>query len=496
MTLGSCTGRFLAKQPNHFDTLSLFGALLHQQGRNIEALEYLDAALKLNPTNVSALTNLGLVYAKTGRPEEALATYDKAVAIKSDHLTTLINRGTLLIDLKRPDEALESYDRVLAIKPDHARALYSRANALLMLGRFEEAVQGYDMALALMPDYSEALNNRGNALKELNRMEEALRCYDKALALNPDYPEALNNRGVALRAFNRHSEALACYEKALALNPDSPEAYDNKSVALRELGRVEEAKDAIETAIELAAPTVHLYYNLSLVRRFVRDDVYIRAMEELDHELARLGKDDQIQLQFALGKAYADIGDNDRSFRHLLHGNTLRREITDYDEAAILALTARTQAAFTRELLHSKAGLGDPSRVPVFIVGMPRSGTTLVEQILASHSKVFGAGEIDELGKAILDLGNPERGIMQFPEIVSSISGQGLRQLGENYVRRIRSYRAGHSADHQQGLGQPSFDWVDPSCAAQCADHQRKPRRRRHLLLLFLKDVREFAIQL
>jgi hypothetical protein len=157
-------------------------------------------------------------------------------------------------------------------------------------------------------------------------------------------------------------------------------------------------------------------------------------MERLMADGALLSDEDRICLHFALGKAFADLEQNEASFRHFLEGNALKRRTSGYDEAATLSFFERIAAVFTRELMQRMRGGGDPSRVPVFVVGMPRSGTTLIEQILASHSKVFGAGEREEFGEAAFSLGQANGTTARFPEVVSTLSADELRQLGARYL--------------------------------------------------------------
>jgi Tfp pilus assembly protein PilF len=331
--------------------------------------------------------------------------------------------------LNRLAEAVESYDKALALKPDYVEALNNRGIVLMELKRPAEALASYDKALGLKPDYAEALSNRGNALMFANRLAEALASYDEALGLKPDFTEALNNRGNALRKLKRHEEALASYDRAIAIKPDYAEAHNNKGILSIELGCLNEARNSIENAIRLAPRRVRLYYNLTESKRLRSGDPHVRAMEELAQDMSSLTADEQIDLHFALAKAFSDVEDHARAFRYLLDGNALKRKQTVYDEAAILGTFERTRAVFTAELMSSKKGLGEPSCIPVFILGMPRSGTTLVEQILASHPKVFGAGEIDNFDKVIAAL--------RFPEKVSLMSGEQLRQLGASYVDDI-----------------------------------------------------------
>jgi tetratricopeptide (TPR) repeat protein len=221
--------QILAIFPDHFDANHLLGALRCQQGRNNDALDLINDALKQNQKSASALSNKGVVLEKLGRFAEAVASYDKALAIKPDYVEALNNRGHALTKLKRLEEAVASYDKALAIKPDYVEVLNDRGIALKGLKRLEEAMASYDKALAIKPDYAEAFNNRGNALTELKRLGEALASYDKALAIKPDYAETFNNRGNVLMELKRLEEAMASYDKALAIKPDYAEATTNRS---------------------------------------------------------------------------------------------------------------------------------------------------------------------------------------------------------------------------------------------------------------------------
>jgi Sulfotransferase family len=158
-------------------------------------------------------------------------------------------------------------------------------------------------------------------------------------------------------------------------------------------------------------------------------------MQKLARDEASLNAEEQIDLHFALGKAFADVENRQQSFQHLLRGNSLRQ--INYDEATALGRLERIQGSFTAALMREKRGMGDPSSVPVFIVGMPRSGTTLIEQIIASHPKVFAAGELRVMANLAEGLG--DRVGTLFPEMVPAMSGEQLRRLGEEYLRSVRA---------------------------------------------------------
>ncbi len=431
--------RALALEPDYAEALNNRGNALRDLARSGEALASYDRALALKPNYAEAHANRGGALRDLGRPEEALASCGRALALEPDYVGALNIRGNALRDLDRFEEALASYDKALALKPDFAEALANRGVALRSLDRVEEALASYERALALEPDRAEALNNRGNALRDLHRPEEALASFDRALALRPDFAEALSNRGNALLDLGRPEEALASCDKALALDPDDAIAFDNRGLVLAELGRFDEASASIEEAIRLAPRRIRSYYNLAATKRLTAGDPRLGAMEELARDALSLAPDEQIHLHFALGKALADVGDRQRSFQHLLEGNAAKRKRTRYDETSALGSLERTRALFTGEWMRENEGRGEPSDTPVFILGMPRSGTTLIEQILASHPKAFGAGEIAAFGYAVARLeGGPGRAV-RFPEVVSLMSGGELRRLGADYLERLRA---------------------------------------------------------
>jgi tetratricopeptide (TPR) repeat protein len=449
--------------------LNLGNALLNLK-RPKEALESYDRALAINPNYAVALYNRGNALLNLKRPEEALASYDRALAIKPTYPEALYNRGNTLIDLKRLGQALLSYDRALAIKPHYPEALYNRGNALIEFKRPSEALASYDRALAIKPYHAGALNNRGNALRDLKRHEEALASYDRALMIRPDYAEAFYNRGNVLLDLDRHDDSIVDYRKALALNPEYAQAYHGLGLALQAMGRyaealehfrkalaivpdygdaqlslgiifeelgwLKEAQSAFERAIAIDPENPR--YILALVgsRRICANEQTMTALAALECRLDALVDDDRILLHFALGKALSDIGEDQKSFRHVLAGNTLKRRMVHYNELAELGALDRTKAIISSSLMQSKRGMGNPSELPIFIVGMPRSGSTLVEQILASHPRVFGAGERSDFSDAMRCVGLDDAAT-SFPESANFLTDTQLKQLGTDYVDRL-----------------------------------------------------------
>jgi tetratricopeptide (TPR) repeat protein len=427
----------LAVDPRHADSLHLLGVIAHQIGRHDLAVELISKAIAINAKDASYHSNLGLAHEAQGKLDEAVACYRQALVLKPVFAEAHNNLGIALRKQGRLNEAIACFRRALDLKPNYAEAHGHMGFALQGQGRLDEAVACYRQALVLKPDFAEAHNNLGNALQEQGKLDEAEACFRQALVLNPDFAAAHNNLGAALMAQGELDEAVACYRQALVLKPDFAEAHNNMGNVLRSLGRLKEARDYFEKAIRLAPKNPVFYFSLAASKQFAAGDPHLAAMQELAQDIGRLNAEQQIYLHFGLGKALADVKQHEQAFHYLLQGNALKRQQIAYDEAATLEFFQRIQTVFTPELMRSKQGPGNPSTVPVFILGMPRSGTTLVEQILASHPKIFGAGERDDFKKAVIRLSDRKR--VSFPELVSTVSDEDLRQLGTSYLDVIRA---------------------------------------------------------
>jgi tetratricopeptide (TPR) repeat protein len=411
------------------------GIALQALNRYDDASTQYAKALIAQPGYVQAHAALGDISQMQGRYEDAIEHYDRAIAIDPEFAAAYERKGSALQALDRHADAIPCYERALALEPAVASTLDRLGIALQAVNRYEEAVTLHEKALAISPANAAAHNNLGLALQVLNRNADAIVHHQKALALQPGFSAAQNNLGRAFQALNRHDEAIAQYQVAIVNGPEHAARYANLGMALQEIGDLEGACRAFTKAIERAPTRGQFYRNLADCKRFTAGDPQLGAMEDLARNVAALSKHDRRQLLFALGKAFADLGQPDRSFGYFLEGNALKREEINYDEEKVLAEFARIREAFSAELMAGRRNLGDPSSVPVFILGMPRSGTTLVEQMLASHSRVFGAGELPDFARAVARLNGPVGAPGTFPEVVPFLSGDQLRALGGSYLK-------------------------------------------------------------
>ncbi len=414
-----------------------YGVALAGQGRREPAMAAYHEALALAPAHADALNNLGEALRADGRAAEALPLLERAASLRPGELEIRANLGHALAALDRDAEALAQYESVLADQPGHLAALRGRGLTLMRLDRCEEAVAPLRAAVAAAADQAQPLIELGRALARLDRHEEALDACRRALALAPERAEAHLGAGQALVQLARPVEALASLDAALAIEPELAEAHHSRGSALQTLGQGEAAFAAFQTAVALAPGRPGFHHNLAEARRFTPGDPRLAAMEALAQDLDGMEPEAQATLHYALFKAYDDLGRHGRAFRHLQAGAALKRASVDYDEAATFAMFRRIMQVFTAPMLQAQDGLGDPCDVPVFIVGMPRSGTTLMEQVLASHPQAFGAGELSHVRPMARAMAW-EDGRRAFPDIAPGLSADALRKLGGDYLAKVR----------------------------------------------------------
>lgn len=374
-----------------------------------------------------------------GLLEEAERLYKTQLKVKPKHFESL--HSLAIISVQRGDlkGARRQIRKALNRNPNSAEAYNTLGYIMQSLARLDEAASAYRRAITIKPDYATAYNNLGNCLLACKRFEEAVGQYRLAIAKKADFAEAYKNLSGALMALDRYDEAITCSDKALAIEPGLAGAQFNKGVALETIGRLAEARSSFEMAVKLAPRSGRFHKSLAEIKRYQAGDVHLSEMEALARELNSLPEEEQMCLHFALGKAMMDVGQHERAFRHLLDGNALKRGQVYYDERESLALLDQIRSVFTSELMRSRAGEGDTSQLPIFVLGMPRSGTTLVEQILASHPNVYGAGERPDFENAMTSVCASKGKDVTFPDGICTLTAENLRDLGSSYLSTMAS---------------------------------------------------------
>jgi tetratricopeptide (TPR) repeat protein len=445
--------------------------MYRQAGRVGEAIGAGERAVALDPRYAQALNNLGIAHFDNRDYAAAAEHYRRALAVQPDFPEAHNNLGNALRMLKQNDEAIAALDRAIALRPAYAEAHNNRASLMRDLGRREEAEASYRRATALRPTYVEAWTNlaallwdagkRDDAMAALSRImanapervepplmiasflaeqgksEGALSAVQRALRIKPDNPAALNLLGRVQRDLEDLAGSIATIRRAVALKPDSADALNNLGISLLEAGDLDGARDVLQQALVLEPGSLRTLINLASAKKFRRDDPELAQLSAAAEKADQMPEEGRMQLLYALGKACDDVKDYERAFDLFLAGAAIKRKTLKYDEGPALRLFDRIRQVFTPRLIEEKRGLSRSSADPIFIVGMPRSGSTLIEQILASHPRVHGAGEVKWLHQAVQQTDGKFGGNVRYPEMMHLLDGPQMESFAEAYLSKL-----------------------------------------------------------
>ncbi|HTO59867.1 MAG TPA: sulfotransferase, partial [Bradyrhizobium sp.] len=426
-------------RPDHFGSLLALGALYANTNRLDEAKTYFQQMIAAHPNFAEAHGSLGALRATRGELDAAVACYQRALALAPYHPGIHFGYSGVLQTLGKTAEAIESLRFALAVRPDHLDSHFVLGNLLYSIDQTDEALRCYLQVLQLNPRHAETHNNIGNTYLRLGQREQAIAHYKTAQEINPSYADAFGNLGNAYLELNRLEESIEQNRLAIARNGSRFGSYNNLGVAHQALGQFDEATSAFERALELSPDDASVHLNLANMEKFAPDDRRLPGLRRLIDRLDTLDDEKKISAHFAMGKALSDLKQYDEAFAHLKQANTLKRRTMDYDEGQRLAMFKNIEAKYSPDLFKTKSGGGDASWSPIFIVGMPRSGTTLLEQVLASHSKVFGAGELETFKESINECVESQRILPAYPNLVELLSPDQILRIGQSYTAQVRA---------------------------------------------------------
>jgi tetratricopeptide (TPR) repeat protein len=420
--------RALAIQPDNAEAMVDAANALKALGRAREAVPLYQQAVRHDPRLLEAHNNLGNAFLELGQIEDAAGCYRLALRLKPDDAQILCNLGNAQRQLGLLDQAVASSRRAIVLDPASSVAHNNLGLVLSALGQRDEAVASYRQALVLNPGYVDALNNLGNVLRdlglrgeavaiyrraveldsgraeshcnlgnvqfELRRVDDAVASYRQALLLKSDYAPAHLGLGLALRQQRRPADAELSGRAALAIDPNYVEALSLLGELRADRGQFAEAEDFFQRAIAINPDFSFAFSSIATHRKMMSDDsAWLKGAEALLAKRLPLGH--EISLRYALGKYFDDVRQYDHAFEHYRQANELtKRYGSNYDRANLTRLVDQLIGSFDTEFIRRCRAQTSTSQLPVFIVGMPRSGTSLAEQILASHPAVFGAGEV------------------------------------------------------------------------------------------------------
>ncbi len=436
----ACYRRAIALDSRFAGAYNNLGVVLLEEARLDEAQAALNQARRLLPKAPQVLINLARLKQARGDLEGAVEGYKEALGLAPDDPAALNNLANAYQEMGRLPEALRTYERLLAKDPNNARALGNLALTLEMAGDGRRALSYYARAAAREPKNVELRLGLAKALATSGRWDEARAELERALAMEPQNADVLCELARLHLAGGRVEDALACYDRALAAAPEASHVHAHRAYGLMTLGRTREARAAYAEAVALDATNTQAWRALAKAKRFKEGDDDLAALEALA-ERSDLDDEKRLHLGFALAKAYEDIGDYDRAFAHLKEANRLKRKYLLYSRVDTERHFAAIRKVFTADFLARHQGVGEADATPIFIVGMPRSGTSLVEQILSSHSRIHGGGELQALPRAVERVLQEPTGL-GFPQCCEKAESAAFRALGADYIEEVRRLAA------------------------------------------------------
>lgn len=427
-------------RPQWFGAHRQLGVVLAQLGRAAEAAAALQKAGELNPSHPTIWRDLGDQLLAAGKDAFAQDAYARHGASKM--LEPALMDAARALSLNDFQTAEPILTRHLEAYPNDVLALRMLSEAQARADRPDLAERSLRRCLELAPGFTLARHGLGQLLNGMGRYDEALAEAEELVRRDP------NNKGsqrlLAATQNNRgeFEPSLAIYEAHLRANPQQPSIWMAYGHILKTVGRTEEAITAYRKSIELVPGLGLSYWSLANLKTFAFSDADVAAMEQ---QVRRwdLPEPERVNFHYALGKAYEDRGDAEAAFRHYQEGARRQRPLIKYSAARNEELISRTIEVFTPEFLAERAGAGCPDPDPIFVVGLPRAGSTLVEQVLASHSAVEGTMELPDMAAISMDLAGYERIAAggSYLAVLADLDRDALRQLGERFLRTTRSQR-------------------------------------------------------
>jgi len=417
-----------------------FGRACGAAGRGDEAVAALRRAVELQPALTGAWCSLADELRAAGDAAGADAVCAQRFELASRD--PRLQKADAALREKRFAEANTLLRQHLQEDPTDALAMQLLAAVFLRLGQFADAGKLLARCLELAPNYAAAHHDHALVLDKQTRRGDALRAIERALEADPGKPDYRNVQAVLLDRVGEYDRAIEVYASLLDEYPEQPKVWTSYGHALRAAGRQADSVAAYQKAIEHSPDSGEAWWSLADFKTFTF------SAEEIDEmwrqlERAELSDEDRVHFEFTLGKALEDAGDYPGSFEHYAEGNRLRRATTPYEAAQLTAGVQRSKALFTPAFFADRADCGSAAEDPVFIVGLPRSGSTLLEQILASHSAVEGTMELPHIAGIAKSLDQMQlaSGDAGYLTALASLNQDQLREIGDAYVEKTRVHR-------------------------------------------------------
>jgi tetratricopeptide (TPR) repeat protein len=439
--------------PNFAKPWSDLGHLLLQTRRVEEAVVILQKAVELEASDGDAWFNLGKALALSGKGREADAAFEKSFDLNPE-------RKALALAAEhhqqgRTEQAERMLRELLRKNPDNVDALRLQGVLSLAAGRLQEAEKLLKRATHMAPDFSDAQLDLGKVYKEQHKLADAIVALERAIALEPGNFFGYFLLASVLSPAARTDDAIAAYRKVLELRPRHAGAWLGLGHALKTAGQQDEAIAAYRECLRLRPGSGETWWSMANLKTYQLSDDDIQAMQLQLAKQEGAGEDEEgfstqsrVNMLFALAKAYEDRGDDPLAWEYYVQGNSIQRMQESYDPVRTEVVNDEIMAVFNPEFLEQQKDLGHPSNEPIFVIGLPRSGSTLLEQILASHSQVEGTSELPYVGVIANTAGRNRADGLIYPRALRDVAPGKWAEMGQTYLELARIHR---------GLGKPRF---------------------------------------
>ncbi len=415
------------------------GSVLALQHQYDEAIEHLERAIRQMPSRPLPYKKLGQALLAVGRGKEADQMFHSFM--ERDPGKGTVAKAIVHLQEGRPEDGKQLLREALKADPKNVDAMRYLASTMLSdkknLGDAEALLR---RATQLAPDYPEIWMLLGSALLERAKFQDAVPAFIHATRLAPESAEPWGRLGQAYARASRPEESAEAYAQSVKLEPDAPMIQMGYAHVLKTLGDQAGSLTAYRAAIKSKPAFGEVYWSMANLKIFRFEKHEVQAMEE-QLEQGGLTDSAEIHFRFALGKAWEDEGDYDKAWHYYHTGNEQQRALIHHDPVEMEVRQDSIREIFNREFLQERAGSGSPDPSPILIVGLPRSGSTLVEQILASHSQVEGTSELPILAKMATTIGRYRADKMQYPEAARELRKLDWKAYGEQYLEQSRPFR-------------------------------------------------------
>ena len=464
---------YLSQNPGCTEHLRLLSHALMKQRRFTEAEEKLRFAISLSPDYPQLYEDLGSAFAMQSRYEEAIPELEKAIQLqpalplahkKLGQALAAVGRGTEadeefqayidgdpnreaiikaadLLNEEKIEEAIDILQAILKSKPDHVNAMRYLALAYRQGDKnLQDAEALLRSAVQQAPDFIPAWFDLGSLLSIRDKRMEAIAAYQKVVELDPENAAAWGGLGSAYAVAMYPEKSAKAYAKSIALKPDVPNVLMGQAHILKTLGDQAGALKSYRAAIKIKPDFGEVYWSMANLKIFQFEEEEVSAMlKQLEQD--SLSKSEEIHFRFALGKAFEDKKDYEQAWHYYHTGNQEQRAVVDHYPVEMEMRHSQLKQVFNKEFLEERVDVGYDASDPILIVGLPRSGSTLIEQILASHSQVEGTSELPVLGKLSESIGQYRTDGIKYPEAAKDLRNKDWHAYGQQYIKETQRHR-------------------------------------------------------